>query len=237
MREDLVERLYRRHHDEQQRQQCYHAALNEQDIALYAVLVALLEERRQVTGSAHGENTFRRTRYPGQYACQYAEHQGDGDNRRSPRDAQIMEVVVEADQQRLGQVDVFGRNDEAQRERAQHEDQHGHQRADDDGFRIVARRILHVHHVNTHHLHTGIEEEDAAGQYQVVEIRQVGEEALRHIHVVMAAGRNVNDAQKNEQTCRYDRTDHTSPFADFADPVHAFQRNECCDPVNSQYDY
>ena len=211
--------------------------LNEQDIALYAVLVALLKERRQVTGSAHGENTFRRTRYPGQYACQYAEHQGDGDNRRSPRDAQIMEVVVEADQQRLGQVDVFGRNDEAQRERAQHEDQHGHQRADDDGFRIVARRILHVHHVNTHHLHTGIEEEDAAGQYQVVEIRQVGEEALRHIHVVMAAGRNVNDAQKNEQTCRYDRTDHTSPFADFADPVHAFQRNECCDPVNSQYDY
>lgn len=29
----------------------------------------------------------------------------------------------------------------------------------------------------------------------------------------------------------------SSPFADFADPVHAFQRNECCDPVNSQYDY
>ena len=64
--------------------------------------------------------------------------------------------------------------------------------------------------MNTAHFHTGIEEEDAAGQYQVVEIRQVGEEALRHIHVVMAAGRNVNDAQKNEQTCRYDRTDHTS---------------------------
>ena len=69
LREDLVERLYRRHYDEQQRQQRYHAALNEQDIALYAVLVALVKERRQVTGSPHGENTFRRTRYPGQPAC------------------------------------------------------------------------------------------------------------------------------------------------------------------------
>ena len=101
----------------------------------------------------------------------------------------------------------------------------------------VFRRIVHVHHVNTHHLHTGIEEEDAAGQYQVVEIRQVGEETLRHIHIVMASGRNVNDAQKDEQTCRYDRADHTSPFADFADPVHTFQGNERSDPVDGQYDY
>ena len=42
LREDLVERLYRRHYDEQQRQKRYYAALDEQDIALYAVLVAFL---------------------------------------------------------------------------------------------------------------------------------------------------------------------------------------------------
>ena len=54
MREDLIERLHRRHHHEQQRQQRYDAALNEQDVALYAVLVGLLEEGRQIYAMYRG---------------------------------------------------------------------------------------------------------------------------------------------------------------------------------------
>ena len=97
LREDLVERLHRGHHDEQQRQQRHDAALDQQDVLLYAVLVGLLEERGQVTGLAHGEDTLRGTRHPRQHACQHAEHQGDGDDRAGPRNVEVVEVVVEPD--------------------------------------------------------------------------------------------------------------------------------------------
>ena len=68
LRKYLVERLHRGHHHEQQRQQRHDAALNEQDILLYAVLVGLLEERGQVTRLTHGEDTLRGAGHPGQHA-------------------------------------------------------------------------------------------------------------------------------------------------------------------------
>ena len=148
---------------------------------------------------------------------------------------QVLEVVVETDQQRLRQADVLGRNDEAQREGAQHEDADRDERTDDDGFRVVFRRIVHVHHVNTHHLHTRVEEEDTAGQHQVVELRQVGEETLRHVHLVVTARGDVDDAQQNEQSGGYDRADHTAPFADFPDPAQTFERDEGGQPVDGQH--
>ena len=149
---------------------------------------------------AHGEDTLRGACHPGQHAGQHAEHQGDGDDRSGPRDVEVVEIVVESDQQRLREADVLGGDDESQREGAQHEDADRDERTDDDGLGVVARRILHVHHVNAHHLHTRIEEEDAAGQHEVVEFRQVGEEALRHVHMVVPAGRDVDDAEDDQQS-------------------------------------
>ena len=146
-----------------------------------------------------------------------------------------MEIVVEAHQQRLREADVLGRDDEAQRESTQHEDADRYERTDDDGLGVVPRRVLHVHDVYTHHLHTRIEQEDTAGQHQVVEFRQVGEETLRHVHVVVSAGRNVDDAQQDQQASGNDRTDHTAPFADLADPSQALERDEGGDPVDCQH--
>ena len=77
---------------------------------------------------------------------------------------------------RLREADVQGRSGPARR--FQNEDQHRDQRTDDawpwDSFKMV----LHVHDVNAHHLHTRVEQEDTARQHEVVEFRQVGEEAL-----------------------------------------------------------
>ena len=148
---------------------------------------------------------------------------------------QVVEVVVEAHQQRLRQADVLCGNDEAQREGAQHEDADRDQRTDDDCLGVVLRRVLYVHDVYAHHLHTRIEEEDAAGQHKVVELREVGEESLRHVHVVVAAGRNVDDAQQDQQTRGNDRADHAAPFADFTYPSESLERDERGDPVDCQH--
>lgn len=236
LRENLVEGLHRGHDDEEQRQQRDHAPLHEQDVALHADAVGLLEEGGQVARLAHGVDTLRGAGHPGEHAGQHAEHQRHGDDGRGPRHVQVAEVVVEADEQRLRQADVLGRDDEAQREGAQHEDADRDERADDDGARVVARRIAHLHHVDAHHLHAGVEEEDAAGEHQVVELRQVGEEALRHVHVVVAARGDVDDAQHDEQSGGDDGAYHAAPLADFAHPVEPLERDEGGQPVDGQHD-
>lgn len=88
----------------------------------------------------------------------------------------ILEIVVKTDQQTLSEIDLLGRYDEAQREGPQHEDADRNQRSDEDRFRIVLARILHIHHMNTHHLHSGIEKKDSGSQHQIVELGQVGKE-------------------------------------------------------------
>ena len=77
---------------------------------------------------------------------------------------QVFEIPVEPDKQTLCQGNVFCRNNQTQCERTQHEDNHGNPGTDKDRFRVVLRcRFLHVHHVNTHHLHSGVEKEDSRG--------------------------------------------------------------------------
>ena len=236
LRENLIEGLHRRHDDEEQRQQRDDASLHEQDVALHARAVGLLEEGGQIARLAHGVDTLRGAGHPRKHAGQHAEHQRHGDDGRGPRHVQVAEVVVEADEQRLRQADVLGRDDEAQREGAQHEDADRDERADDDGPRVVARRVAHLHHVDAHHLHAGVEEEDAAGEHQVVELRQVGEESLRHVHVVVAARGDVDHAQHDEQPGGDDGADHAAPLADFADPVQPLERDEGRRPVDGQHD-
>ena len=109
-----------------------------------------------------------------------------------------MEIVVETDQQALRQVDILCGNNEAQRKSTQYENQHGNRRSDKNGFRIILARVLHIHHMNTHHLHTGVKEENPGRQYQVVEFRQVRKESLAHIHIVMAAGRQIDNTEHDQ---------------------------------------
>ena len=180
----MVETLYGRHHNEQQAEQGYGKALDQQNVFLYAVGVGLLEEGRQITCFAHCEDTFGRTCHPGQHACQHTECQSHGDDRRQPRSMDILEVIIKAYQQTLCQVDVLFGNDDPQCEGAEHEDDHGDSRTDEYGFRIVLGRIFHVFYVDTAHFHTGIEQEDAGSQYQVVEVAEVGEEVAEEFKQV-----------------------------------------------------
>ena len=90
--------------------------------------------------------------------------------------------------------------------------------------------------MHTHHLHTGIEEEDTAGQDYVVDLLQVGEETLRHIHIVVAACRDVDNSQHDKYSCGYDCAYHSAPFADFADPAKASEGNNRCDPIDGKHD-
>ena len=149
---------------------------------------------------------------------------------------QVMEIVVESDQQTLRQVDVFGRDDKAQREGTQYEDQHRNQRPDEDSLGVVLARIFHVHHMDTHHLHTGVEQEDTRSQHQVVEFGQVGEESLAHVHVIMSAGTEVDDPEDDQQAGRDNRPDHTADFRNLADPRQPFQGDGRGGPVDDQYD-
>ena len=52
--------------------------------------------------------------------------------------------------------------------------------------------------MNTHHLHTGVEEEDATCQHEVVEVREVGEEALIHVEVVLTTHNKVGDGEDDK---------------------------------------
>ena len=230
----MVETLYGRHHNEQQAEQGYGKALDQQNVFLYAVGVGLLEEGRQITCFAHCEDTFGRTCHPGQHACQHTECQSHGDDRRQPRSMDILEVIIKAYQQTLCQVDVLFGNDDPQCEGAEHEDDHGDSRTDEYGFRIVLGRIFHVFYVDTAHFHTGIEQEDAGSQYQVVEVAEVGEEVAVKVHLALSAGSKVNHRQHHQQAGRNDRTYHTAYFGHFAYPAHAFQRNEGGQPVDNQ---
>lgn len=72
LRQDLIERLHGGHDHEQQAQYRNDASLDEQDVALYAGFVGLLEERRQIPGLSYREDTLRRAGDPCQHAGQYA---------------------------------------------------------------------------------------------------------------------------------------------------------------------
>ena len=80
--------------------------------------------------------------------------------------------------------------------------------------------------MHAHHLHTGIEQEDTAGQYDIVQLCQIREETLRHVHIIMSASGDVDDAQDYEKACRDDCADHSSPFAYLAYPTKTFHRDE-----------
>ena len=147
---------------------------------------------------------------------------------------EVSEVIVKTDEQRLCEVDVFGRDDEAEREGSQDEDRDSRERADDDGLRVVLGRIINIHDVYTHHFHSSVEQEDTAGQDYVVQLCEVWEEALGHIHIVVSTTCHIDDAEDDQKTCRYDRTYHTAPFADLSHPVEAFQGNEGCNPIYCQ---
>ena len=148
---------------------------------------------------------------------------------------QILEEVVKSYKQRLCKVDILCRYDHSQGEGSKYKDADCGKRAYDDGLRIVSGRIVHIHHMDTHHLHTGIEEEDAACKHYVVKILQVREETLRHVHVVRTSCSNIDDAQYYQQACRNDRADHSAPFADLADPVQTFKRDEGRYPVDRKH--
>ena len=52
----------------------------------------------------------------------------------------------------------------------------------------VYKRQFHVFYMDTAHFHTGIEQEDAGSQYQVVEVAEVGEEVAVKVHLALSAG-------------------------------------------------
>ena len=235
LRHDLVETLYRRHHDEEQTQQRDGGTLQVEDVFLYAYLVGLLEERGQIPGAAHGKDTFRRAGHPGEYTGQHTEGECDGNDRREPRGLDEVEIVVESDQQTLGEVDVFLRDDDAQRKGAQHEDEHRDGRADEYRLGVVFRGVVDVFHVDTAHLHTGIEEEDAGGQHQVVEVGEVGQEATREVHLRLAAHGQIDDGQNHQQPGRNDGTHQTAHLGHLAYPVEPLQRDEGGQPVDEQH--
>ena len=147
----------------------------------------------------------------------------------------VFEVIIKAYQQALGQVDILLGNDDPQCEGAEHEDDHGDSCTDEYGFRIVLGRIFHVFYMDTAHFHTGIEQEDAGSQHQIVEVAEVGEEAAVKVHLALPAGSKVDHGQYHQQAGRNNRTYHTACFGHFAYPAHAFQRNEGGQPVDKQY--
>ena len=81
---------------------------------------------------------------------------------------EILEEVVETYEQRLGKVDVLCRYDHTQGEGSKNKDADCRKRAYDYGLRLVSGRIVHIHHMDTHHFHTCIEQEYAACQYKIV---------------------------------------------------------------------
>ena len=55
--------------------------------------------------------------------------------------------------------------------------------------------------------------------------------------MVVSASGYVHYAQYDQQTCRYDGSYHTSPFADLSDPAETFHCNESSCPVDRKHSY
>ena len=135
----------------------------------------------------------------------------------------VLEVIVETNQQALCQTDVFGRNDNTQCESTQHENDNCDSCTDKYCFRIILGGIFYILNVDTAHFHTGIKEEDTCGEYDVVEVRQIGEEAAVEVQIGVSACSQINDPQDNQQGCRDNGTNHTTDFGNFTYPSHTFQ--------------
>ena len=58
LRENLIERLHRRHNHKEQRKERYYCTLDKQDITLDAIFVTLLKKRRQITRLTYGKDTL-----------------------------------------------------------------------------------------------------------------------------------------------------------------------------------
>ena len=58
LRKNLIEALYRRHYHKQQAQQGHDTSLDKENVLLYTDAISLLEERRQITGTTYGKDTF-----------------------------------------------------------------------------------------------------------------------------------------------------------------------------------
>ena len=90
--------------------------------------------------------------------------------------------------------------------------------------------------MDTHHLHTGIEEEDTTCQDEVIEIREVGEETILHRQVVVSSRGEVDYSEDDEQTRRDDRTDNTTPLTHLTYPAETLERDERSNPIDGQND-
>ena len=102
-------------------------------------------------------------------------------------------IVVKTNQQTLRQINIFLRDNDTQCECSQHEDQHGNQRTDKHSLRIIDGRIFDIFHMDTPHFHTSIKKEYTGRKYQIIELREVGEEIAVEVHIGMTAGSQIHD--------------------------------------------
>ena len=236
--QDLVSRLHRGHDHEHDRQERDDQALQDQDVGGHAVLVHLLEERRQVARTAHRGQAGRGARHPDRHPAQHTEGQCDRDERRRPRHPEGAKEIVIPHQQALRQIDLLGGDHHADGQRAKHEDHHRHDRGDCNRNRVVARGVVDILDVDRVHLHAGVKEEYASGQHQVVEVAEVRDHVVPgELDLHRLAAGHIKNAQNDQDARRDDGADHAAPLRERRCRLDAAQRGECRCPVDDQHEH
>ena len=233
---NLVGGLHGRHDHEHDGKQGDDAALNEQDAHLDVVLVPLLHDGRQVASQAYLVQAFGRTSHPRCYLGQNAYGQRKRQNPVHPAEAEEAEVTVIRNQQALHQVDLGVRNDEADGQRAQNENEYRNDGGNQNGQRIVAAGVIHVLHMHGGHFHPCVEQEDAGGQNEVVEIAHVRYQLVpAHVQQNRVASGPIAQAQQNQDGARNDGSDDGAPFGNACGSLHAAQVEQGSCPVYTQH--
>ena len=145
------------------------------------------------------------------------------------------EIIVEAHEQTLHEVDILGGNDHAQSISAQNKDGHCSQGSDDHGLRIVDRRILDLPHVDARHLHTCIEKEYGDSKHYVVELGEVRNEVAVPVHLRLPTRGEINHPAYHKEYDRDNRADDTADLRHFSYPTHSFERDESGYPIDAEH--
>ena len=102
---------------------------------------------------------------------------------------------------------------------------------------IVAGRIADFLDVDRVHFHSGVEEKDAGGQDDVVEVAEVWNEVPPgQVDLRMTTAHEVSETEHDQDEGRDDRADDTAPLGHPGEGPDAAERDEGGQPVDRQDD-
>ena|GEM_PF-4999855 len=237
------------HEDVERRQQTDDAALNQQDVDLYAVLVDLLQEAGQLSLFRGPEQAAAGARNPRHHAGQCAERHQQAHDVGEPAHMVVVEDDLKGGEEPRLQVDLVIGGDDRHGQRSEREERERDESREEHGARELFLRIFQFGGVHGVHLDACEEQQNACEERDVAHAGDVREEprmdVLQRIDVddLTDFGRDAfegdgvaaedpDERHDDDYDAGQHRADQEALAGDSRDSRGAVQRNPCGEPVH-----